>query len=1232
MFRLQRFLSLTSFVAIIVTVLTVSVAHYYVERQEQREVAHRETVTIARVIQSALAHLVTPILTYREFPDQTFGDLDWLRGELDRELAGYTRDTLVVKVKIYARDGEVVYSTETAEIGEYAEAEGHFKTALSGEVSMKQASGGGLLDQFMSAPNIIEAYVPIRPRDFREPIGVLELYADLSSLSVELRREITILAAVLLGAMSLLYIILLFAARRADRIIARQQFERGHHLEQLREAKENLEQRVQERTQDLEQTAGRLQESEERFRSIAASAPNAMLTMDPQGNIGLWNPAAEVLFGYSVEEAVGQSLHDLIVPERYREAFAKGHKVFLETGTGSVVGKTLELWALRRDGTEFPMTLSISALHMDGEWHATGIVRDISERKVAEAELRSQQTLLRSVLENTDNAFVAVDDDYRVIFYNQRYLDLLGHDREFLDTRPRYDEAIRQANAGGYSEERIERLVAERYRQLEAVDPEQIFQFTRPGGRMLEGYAARLAGIGAMLVFRDVTELKKREEQVSFMANHDALTGLPNRVLMRDRFEQSVLRAQKAGQTVGICVVDLDRFKRVNDDLGQHRGDRVLVTLGERIRARLREQDTVGRLGGDEFVVLLTELDGPAHAKESAEKISGAVTAAIDMDGTELHLTCSVGVALYPEHGDDVDALIQNAETAAVRVRDSGGGDLRIFDSSLDSNLSEHLVLRAELSHALERDELVLYYQPQVDLRNGRIIGAEALMRWQHPQRGLVPPGDFISLAEETGLIEAFGEWALHTACAQNKAWQDAGMPPLVVSVNVSARQLRQRHIVRATEAALERSGLEPQYLELELTESLIMEDADRAVGIMQEIRALGVSLSVDDFGTGYSSLSYLKRFPMNRIKIDRSFVRDITTDLNDAAIADTIIHMGHSLGFQVIAEGVETLEQLGFLRHRGCDEMQGYYFSPPIPVEKFDVLLADATPMEMGEEAQDRTLLLVDDEPAVLSALQRLLRLDGYHILTAGSGREGLDVLAKHEAGVVISDERMPEMTGTQFLSRVKDLHPHTIRIVLSGFADLDAVTQAINMGAIYKFFTKPWDDKILQQNVKEAFRIHELGSENERLTHRLQEIRDGSNLYWSEKISVGNEILDEQHRKLFEVFNRLNTFMYGSGDAAALGRIFDDLDKYISEHFATEEALMQRHGFPGYAEHKAEHERFRTRLESLVRKHRAGDISLTPVVTAFIHNWLHEHIGETDRGYVSFIADDDDTAVAIG
>jgi diguanylate cyclase (GGDEF)-like protein len=441
-------------------------------------------------------------------------------------------------------------------------------------------------------------------------------------------------------------------------------------------------------------------------------------------------------------------------------------------------------------------------------------------------------------------------------------------------------------------------------------------------------------------VIEDVTEREQHEELLEYQANHDSLTGLPNRTLLADRLTQALANAERYTLALAVLFIDLDNFKFVNDSLGHALGDRMLIIQADRLHKCIRSGDTVSRYGGDEFVVVVSNLERSEDAATVAQNIQEQLSRQITIDGHEFGITCSIGISLYPKDGNDVDSLLKNADAAMYRAKEQNRNTFRFYTSEMNERVVERIVIERHLRHALEMGQLEVYYQPQVELAAGRIVGVEALLRWNSPELGLVEPCRFIPLAEETGLIVDIGEWVLKSSCVQNKAWQDAGLPPLTVSVNISARQLQKKDLGGAIAEILRESGLEARFLELEIVESMVMKDVDSAAEIMQELKQLGIRLAMDDFGTGFSSLSYLKRFPFDKLKIDLSFVRDIMTDPESAAISLAIIAMAHNLNLRAIAEGVETEEQLDYLRLHGCDEIQGYYVSRPVTAREFELLL----------------------------------------------------------------------------------------------------------------------------------------------------------------------------------------------------------------------------------------------------------------------------------------------------
>jgi diguanylate cyclase (GGDEF)-like protein len=459
--------------------------------------------------------------------------------------------------------------------------------------------------------------------------------------------------------------------------------------------------------------------------------------------------------------------------------------------------------------------------------------------------------------------------------------------------------------------------------------------------RVLSVLDARMASHNA----RMAASLQKANAELKHMVLHDVLTKLPNRLLLEDRISQAIGARRRSGGHCAVLFVDLDRFKNVNDSLGHFVGDDLLRAVADRLRSAVRSDDTASRLGGDEFVVLLRHMERPEDAEMVGRKVIEFISAPIVAHGHELSVTPSVGIAVFPDHGATPQALITNADAAMYHVKKSGRNGLQMFEQHMSTFFPDRLAMESDLRKALEKHELELHYQPKVDVRSGATIGMEALVRWRHPERGLVVPNEFIPLAEETGLIIPLGHWVLREACRQNKAWQLQGLKPMRVAVNISGVQLRHDDLADSVALALRETGLEPKYLEIEITESVVMQNASTALAMLDRLSQMGIHLAVDDFGTGYSSLSYLKRFPLNTLKIDASFIRDLSSDKNDAVIVQAIIALAHSLRLEVVAEGVEHAAQLGYLRSFGSDQYQGYLHSKPLPAAEFERLLGAARP-----------------------------------------------------------------------------------------------------------------------------------------------------------------------------------------------------------------------------------------------------------------------------------------------
>jgi diguanylate cyclase (GGDEF)-like protein/PAS domain S-box-containing protein len=461
-------------------------------------------------------------------------------------------------------------------------------------------------------------------------------------------------------------------------------------------------------------------------------------------------------------------------------------------------------------------------------------------------------------------------------------------------------------------------------------------------------------GTGVVAAFRDISKRKESDERIRYLAEYDTLTNLPNRTLFLDRLRQAIVAAQRDGEIFAVLFLDIDLFKSINDSLGHPVGDQLLQEMGRRLVECVRASDTVSRQGGDEFIIILRQIRDAADPAQIAQKMLTAMGEPFIIDTQELRVSGSIGIALYPPDGKDEDDLIKNADAAMYHAKKLGRNNYQFFTADLNVRARKRLEMENSLRLALDRREFLLHYQPQVELESGRVIGAEALLRWQHPEQGLVPPGEFIPLAEECGLIVPIGEWVLGEVCRQNKAWQNEGLPKLPVAVNLSPIQFRQRNLEEVIHRALSESGLDPAYLEIEITESLLMSAEDQTIALLYQLKNLGLSVAIDDFGTGYSSLSYLKLFPIDKLKVDRSFVRDVSSDPDDAAITSAIIAMAHRLRLKVLAEGVETIDQRNFLILEGCNEAQGFHYSRPLPADEMRDLLRNDRPLPPMPESID--------------------------------------------------------------------------------------------------------------------------------------------------------------------------------------------------------------------------------------------------------------------------------------
>jgi diguanylate cyclase (GGDEF)-like protein/PAS domain S-box-containing protein len=642
--------------------------------------------------------------------------------------------------------------------------------------------------------------------------------------------------------------------------------------------------------------------------------------------------------GYTRHEMLRLGPQDL-VPES-REVLEQIYDEMIKNPSSH---STMRSYYLRRDGSRLPFESTRRLIHAEGRSLIVAISRDISERIASENALRQSNERFNTAVRATNDVIWDWDMSSGSLWCNENMGSVFGYQRDDIDNTIKFrHESIHPSDR--------DRVVAGIHRAIAAGEESwsDEFRFRRRDGTYAfvydRGHVIRDSAhkavrmIGAMT---DVTHRKEAEERLSYLAQFDTLSGLPNRQLFRDRLIQMLVQGERNNWRVGVLVLDLDRFKIVNDTLGHEGGDKLLIQIAERLGKTIRSGDTVGRLIGDEFAIALSNLARSEDAGAVAQKIAAAFLPAFEPDGQRVFITASIGIAVYPSDGRDADMLLKNADTAMHLAKEQGRNAYRFFLPEMNERAVQRLQLETSLRGALERKELILHYQPKIDLKTGAISGLEALLRWRNGQR-LVSPLQFIPILEDTGLIGEVGEWVLMTACRQVNEWQAQGIEPCPIAVNLSARQFQREDLEGSIARVLKETSVSPALVELELTESVLMHNAEEAASTLRNLKAFGLRIAVDDFGTGYSSLAYLKRFPIDALKIDRVFIRDVTSNAEDAAIAMAIINLAHTLNLHVVAEGVETGDQVAFLKAHGCDEIQGFYFAPPLTVEDCTKMLVD--------------------------------------------------------------------------------------------------------------------------------------------------------------------------------------------------------------------------------------------------------------------------------------------------
>lgn len=674
---------------------------------------------------------------------------------------------------------------------------------------------------------------------------------------------------------------------------------------------------------------------EESFYALLNASPDFIAVKDAEGRWQVANRAGINFYGLEGLPWNGKTdieLAELALPN-FREslrACSVSDEAAWAAGKPSQFIETL----LLPDGGEMVFEVLKSPLfdHQGNRRSLVILGRDVTEK------MRSmeQSNLFAQVLSNSNEAVVITDANNNIVLVNQAFIDITGYsEREVIGRNPRilssgrhdqafYRELWHQLNIDGIWRGEI----WDRRKNGEIYPKWLDISTVRDRNGTVTNYIA---------IFSDISERKAIEAQLQFLAYHDPLTKLPNRLLLRDRFDQACYSAARDDTEcwVAMLFLDLDQFKNINDTLGHVLGDQLLLSVSERLKSCVRDTDTISRLGGDEFVILLADVTDLGIVSVVAQKILDHLADPFEIHGHTLNTSFSIGIGIYPDDGGDFDTLLKVADTAMYYAKDGGRNAYRFYTEQMNVQAMERLLLQNDLHQALKNNEFVLHYQPQLDLNTGRMVGVEALIRWNSPEAGLVLPGKFIAVAEESGLIVQIGEWVIQEVCRQISSWQDAGYEPLVVAVNLSAIQFRRGDIVNTVSQILRKARVAPEWLELELTESLLIQDVERTLGMMEQLKSTNIGLSIDDFGTGYSSLAYLKRFKVDKLKIDQSFIRNLEVDKDDAAIVRSIIQLAHGLNLRVIAEGVETDKQLAILRNYGCDEVQGYFYSHPLPPEK---------------------------------------------------------------------------------------------------------------------------------------------------------------------------------------------------------------------------------------------------------------------------------------------------------
>ncbi len=953
-FALTRYFSFASLVCTVAVAALLGWSYQYLALRDLTHLAEDRNLALTHALSNSL---------WPKFSDLVAGSANTspaaLRDMAQKEdlyqlVSRQMRGTEVVKVKIYSLAGLTAFSSDPAQTGEDKSDNTGFLAARIGHVTSGLMHKDSL-DAFEGTLNnldVISTYLPIRDAGNRI-VAVFEIYSDVTDLTSHLGNTRMIVIGTVLGLLALLYALQYILVARAQRIIDGQEM-------QLKQSIADLDRRVRERTASLDTTNRNLvgeieerkqveqilRESTARYQAVTQSANDAIITADSLGNIVGWNRQAAVMFGYTEHEVLGRPL-TLLIPRRHRDSHIKGITRVLGGGASRVSGKAFETEGLRKDGSEFPIELSLANWEVGDKHYVSGTIRDISERIRTEHHLRVAATTFEA-----QEGVTITDANKTILRVNRAFTEITGYSAdEAVGKTPhmlssgRHDMAFYEAmwdnlvRTGSWQGEIWNR------RKNGEEFPEWL---SITAVKDVDGEVTNYVG-----TFADITERKAAENEIAQLAFYDHLTGLPNRRLLLDRLRHALAGCVRNGRYGALLFFDLDNFKTLNDTLGHDVGDQLLVEVASRLQSCVRHSDTVARLGGDEFVVVLEDLDGSegdtlaamqaeALAVKTQALLSQPYLLDIAITGESRskrshHCSSSIGITLFDGKPVSVEDLMKRADTAMYQAKAQGRNMLRFFDPEMQAVVTAHAALEADLRKAIAERQFVVHYQPQVDSA-GHVTGAEALVRWQHPTRGLVHPGEFIPLAEDTGLIQTLGRWVLETACRQLAAWALQGATAhLTLAVNVSAQQFRRKDFVDEVLETIAHAGANPRRLKLELTETQLVHNVQEFIERMKLLQDAGIGFSLDDFGTGYSSLAYLKRMPLEQLKIDQSFVRDLHAGTSDAAIARTVVALARTLGLGVIAEGVETEMQRDFLANSGCHSYQGFFFSHPLPLEEFE-------------------------------------------------------------------------------------------------------------------------------------------------------------------------------------------------------------------------------------------------------------------------------------------------------